>query len=76
MIKGTSDTYFTLAEFARMLERSEKTIRNWVSEGRIVPCDLCGVTLFRLSAIENLITGDVPRTAPKGRLARRLIGQD
>lgn len=76
MIEGKIDTYFTVEEFAAMVGRSEKTIRNWAAEGRLVFADLCGVPMIRLSAIENLITGDAPKEARTGRLANRLMGVD
>jgi predicted transcriptional regulator len=55
MIRGTSDTFYTVPEFARLVGRTEKTIRNWASEGRITLVHLCGVPLVSLKMVENLI---------------------
>ena len=73
MIQGRHDTYYTVQEFAEMVGRSPKTVRNWASSGRIVFVHLCGTPLVSLSTIENLITGHVPLGAEDGKLALQMM---
>ena len=75
MIQGRHDTYLTIDEFAQMINRSSKTIRNWHSEGKIQFVYLCGVPLISLLMIENLLEGRMPVGCKKGELAARLIGR-
>ena len=72
MITGRHDVYLTVSEFADMIGRSEKTIRNWVSEGRLTAIHLCGVPLIAMSHIETLIAGVPPATAAGGKRALEL----
>lgn len=72
MIVGRNDTWFTIEEFARMIEREPKTVQNWISEGRFRPCRLYGVPLISLRTIENMIEGYAPEGADEGRLAAKL----
>ena len=75
MISGRNDTYFTVSEFAGMVGRSEKTVMNWRTEGRIQFVSLCGVPLIALSMVENLITGAAPAGADAGGAALRMINR-
>ncbi len=75
MIVGKLDTYYTVAEFAAMVGRSEKTIRNWASEGRVQFAQLCGVDLVSLTMVESLITGRLPHDAGDGVLALKLTNR-
>ena len=75
MISGRTDTWFTVEEFAAMVGRSEKTIMNWASEGRLQFAELCGVKLVALSMIENLITSYGPVATPSAEAALRIIGR-
>lgn len=72
MITGRTDTWFTVEEFAAMIGLEMKTVRNWVSEGRLQFVYLFSVPLISLTMIENLITGTAPSGAADGKLALRL----
>lgn len=75
MITGRRDTYYTVAEFAAMIGREEKTVRNWAAEGRLQFVHLCGVPLVPLSMIENLLAGAAPATATDGMAAMRMMNR-
>jgi hypothetical protein len=75
MIVGRKDTWFTVPEFAAMIDRSEKTVHNWASEGTIQFAHLCGVPLVSMAMIETLITGHVPDGARDGDLALELMNR-
>lgn len=45
MIQGKRDTYFRVDEFAVMIGRAEKTVRNWAAAGRLAFVYLFGVRL-------------------------------
>jgi hypothetical protein len=75
MITGRADVYFTVAEFAAMIGREEKTVRNWAAEGRLQFVQLCGVPLVSLHAVENLITGVATPTATDGMAAMRMMNR-
>ena len=72
MITGRTDTWLTVEEFAAMIGLEVKTIRNWVSEGRLQFVYLCSVPLISMTMVENLITGTAPSGAANGELALRL----
>lgn len=55
-----------------MIGRSEKTLRNWASEGKLQFVNLFGVQLISCRMIENLLTH--ARGTQDGELARRLMG--
>ena len=57
---------------ARRDHLSEKTLRNWVSIGKLQFVHFCGVPLISMTMIENLITGTAPAGTSDGRLALRL----
>lgn len=75
MITGRKDTYFTVDEFAAMIGREAKTVRNWAADGRLQFVHFCGVPLVPLSMIENLIGNVVPPTAADGRAAMRMMNR-
>jgi hypothetical protein len=75
VIKGHSDTWLTVEEFAAMSGREEKTIQNWVSAGRMQFVHLCGVPLISMTMVENLITGTAPSGAADGTVALRLANR-
>jgi len=75
VITGRKDIYFTVLEFASMIGREEKTVRNWAAEGRLQFVHLCGVPLVPLSMIENLIGNEVPPTATDGKTAMRMMNR-
>ena len=75
MITGRKDSFFTIAEFASMIGREEKTVRNWAAEGRLQFVHLCGVPLVSLSMIENLIGNVVPPTATDGLPAMKMMNR-
>lgn len=74
MIEGKRDSYFTVEEFAAMINRSPRTIQNWISLHRLKPKYLFGVPMISLSSIENIMAEEAPPHAKEGRLALRLMG--
>lgn len=76
MIVGRNDTWLTISEFAEMIGRSEKTIRNWASQGRIQFVHLCGAPLVSLRIIETLIATHADAYPENAELALRLMGKD
>ena len=72
MIKGRNDTFLTVEEFAEMIGREPKTVKNWASRGKIRLVSLCGVPLISLNMIENLIEGR-PTSSGSDELAKRLL---
>lgn len=75
MIAGRHDTYFTIEEFAAMIGREAKTVRNWAAEGRLRFAHLCGVPLVSLQAVESLIAGTAPAHAADATTALRLMNR-
>lgn len=75
MIAGKNDSYFTVEEFAAMINRSPRTIQNWISLHRLKPRYLFGIPMIPLSSIENIIAEDAPPHAKEGRLALRLMNE-
>lgn len=75
MIVGRRDTWFTVPEFAGMIGRSEKTVRNWACDGRLQFVYLCGVPFVVLSMIENLFTGEPATAMQHAEAALRATGR-
>ena len=75
MIVGKHDTYFTLSEFAEMIGRSEKTVQNWVSDGRLQFAYFCNVPLISMAMVESLIAGNPAEPRPGAEAAMRAIGR-
>jgi hypothetical protein len=75
VITGKRDTYLTVAEFAAMIGRDEKTVRNWSAEGRLRFVHLCGVPLISLRMLERLIEGVAPERADDGLAALKLMNR-
>ena len=73
MIEGRHDTWYTIDEFAAMIGRDAKTVRNWASKGKLRFAHLCGVPLVSMRMVENLIEGRVATGRDGGEVARRLI---
>jgi hypothetical protein len=75
VIPGRNDTFFTVEEFAGMIKRSEKTVQNWASDGRLHFVYLCGVPLISMAMVESLIAGKAPDAGPAAEAALRAIGR-
>lgn len=75
MIQGRQDTFFTITEFAAMIERSPRTVQNWISQRRLKPRYLFGIPFISLQSIENIIAEEAPPDARTGKLARRMMGE-
>jgi hypothetical protein len=75
MIQGRHDTYYTVEEFAGMVGRADKTIQNWVAQGRMRFVYLCGVPLVSLREVEQLIEGRIPEGAERGLPAARMMNR-
>jgi hypothetical protein len=72
VIAGRADTWLTVDEFGAMIGREVKTVKNWISAGRLAVVDLFGVPLISLAMVEGMLAG-APPTPDRAALARTLI---
>jgi excisionase family DNA binding protein len=56
MATATSESY-TLAEAAARLNRSERTVREWISAGRLPARKVMGRVVIPADAVARLLTG-------------------
>jgi hypothetical protein len=75
VIQGKHDTYLTPRELGGMIDRSEKTIHNWVAGGRLQFVYLCGRPLVSMAMLEALIAGTAGTSPPAAEAALRVIGR-
>jgi hypothetical protein len=75
VIQGKRDAYFRVDEFAVMIGRAEKTVRNWAADGRLAFVYLFGVPLVSLALVESLIDGRAETSTVAGDAALRVIGR-
>ena len=75
MIQGRQDTYFTIDELAQMIGRSPKTVKNWITEGKLHALHLVGVPMIAMSHLESLLTGFVPPEAKDGLTALAMLNR-
>lgn len=55
IIEPMPEDLMTTAEVARLVRRTPRTIRNWISQGLLTPLPLPGPRLFRRSDVEQLL---------------------
>jgi excisionase family DNA binding protein len=59
MINIENETYLTLAEVANLLDLSEGTVLNWISENRIPSIKLGRRRIFNLASINEWLKSNI-----------------